>query len=101
MTSNDILSAYENLAGLTGQMALAARDNDLDSFCSLENQCAHQVSSLKSEATPALSGSARLRKIDLLKAILANDREIRAITDPWQTQLSSIMTGNVSVGATQ
>lgn len=93
MTSNQVLSMYENLAGLTGQMAAAARTSDWDSFSRLENQCALRTARLKDEPAPALSGTSRLRKIDLLKMILANDREIRTVTDPWAGQLADIMQG--------
>lgn len=91
MTSNEVLSMYENLAGLTGQMAIAAHADEWDNFSSLENKCARQTSCLKDEAVPALSGASRMRKIDLLKMILANDREIRTVTEPWSAQLAGIM----------
>jgi flagellar protein FliT len=32
---------------------------------------------------PALEGDARARKIALLKQIMANDRAIRDVTEPW------------------
>jgi flagellar protein FliT len=40
-----------------------------------------------STGVPALAGAQRLRKIDLLKQILANDREIRDATDPWMNNI--------------
>jgi hypothetical protein len=40
-----------------------------------------------STGVPALAGAQRLRKIDLLKQILANDREIRDATDPWMNHI--------------
>lgn len=91
MTSTDVLSIYEKLAGLTGRMADAARSDDWESFGRLENQCALQAECLGHESVPALSGDSRMRKVDLLKAILANDRAIREVTDPWQAQLAGIM----------
>jgi len=91
MTSNEVLSMYENLASLTGQMAMAARANDWDNFSGLENKCERQTSGLKNETVPALGGASRMRKIDLLKMILANDREIRTVTEPWSAQLAGIM----------
>jgi flagellar protein FliT len=82
MTSSEVLSMYENIAGLTNQMASAARMGDLDRLGQLEDQCATEARSA-STGVAALSGGQRLRKIDLLKQILANDREIRDLTDPW------------------
>ncbi len=82
MTSSEVLSMYENIAGLTNQMAAAARLGDMDSVSALESQCAAEARAT-STGVPPLSGGQRLRKIDLLKQILANDREIRDLTDPW------------------
>ncbi|MGK5077885.1 flagellar protein FliT [Janthinobacterium sp. HLX7-2] len=91
MTSNDVLSMYENIAGLTNNMVAAARTNDWNGLNTLENQCASAASAALPGSVPALAGAARLRKIDLLKQILANDREIRTITEPWMAQLASVM----------
>ncbi|WP_289888494.1 flagellar protein FliT [Janthinobacterium sp. SUN118] len=91
MTSNDVLSMYENIAGLTNQMVVAARSSDWDGLNTLENQCASAASTAMTGGVPALAGTSRMRKIDLLKQILANDREIRTITEPWMTQLASVM----------
>ncbi|HEV7814035.1 MAG TPA: flagellar protein FliT [Janthinobacterium sp.] len=91
MTSNEVLSMYENIAGLSNQMVRAARNSDWDGLSKLESQCAAEASGVSAEPVPALSGAPRLRKIDLLKQILANDREIRNVTEPWMTQLSSVM----------
>jgi flagellar protein FliT len=91
MTSNEVLSMYENIAGLTTQMVEAARASDWNGLNTLENQCAAEASSALVGTVPALSGAPRLRKIDLLKQIMANDREIRNVTEPWMTQLSHTM----------
>lgn len=93
MSSNDVLSMYENIAGLTSKMVLAARTSNWDSLEHLEKQCASEAVATLGGATPALSGAKRQRKIDLLKQILANDREIRHITEPWMTQLPGVMPG--------
>jgi flagellar protein FliT len=94
MISNDVLSMYENIAGMTNKMVVAARSSDWNDLDALENQCASAASATMAGKVPALAGASRLRKIDLLKQILANDREIRAITEPWMTQLSNAMPGS-------
>ncbi|NHZ82935.1 flagellar protein FliT [Massilia sp. CCM 8695] len=88
MTSNEVLSMYENIAGLTGKMAVAAKAGDWNGLATLETQCAQQASATKT-GVPALDGAPRMRKIDLLKQIMANDRAVREITEPWQ--LSDLM----------
>lgn len=85
MTSTDVLAMYENIAGLTHQMVAAARTSDWDGLDQLENHCAAASVGALIGKLPALSGAPRLRKIDLLKQILANDREIRNIAEPWIT----------------
>jgi flagellar protein FliT len=85
MNSTEVLSMYENIAGLSNQMAAAARANDWDSVNLLERQCAAEIRSTAT-GVPALSGAPRMRKIDLLKQILANDRAIRDVTEPWMNQ---------------
>jgi flagellar protein FliT len=90
MTSNEVLSMYENIAGLTSQMAMAARSSHWDGLSRLEGQCASAASSIAT-GVPALGGTQRMRKIDLLKQILANDREIRTVTEPWMAQLANVM----------
>jgi flagellar protein FliT len=86
MNASEVLSMYENIAGLTNQMAAAARMGDLDRLGKLEIECATEARAV-STGVAAVNGGQRLRKIDLLKQILANDREIRDLTDPWMNKL--------------
>lgn len=87
MTSTEVLSMYENIAGLSSKMVVAAQMSDWDGLNRMENQCAAEsVPALT--GLPALDGSARQRKIDLLKQILANDRAIRDVTEPWMGRLN-------------
>jgi flagellar protein FliT len=90
MTSNEVLTMYENIAGLTGRMANAAQAGDWKGLAKLETECASAASATAS-GVPALEGAARLRKIDLLKQILANDRAIGDVTEPWMGQLERVM----------
>ncbi|MDN2679589.1 flagellar protein FliT [Janthinobacterium sp. SUN033] len=79
---------------MTNKMVVAARSSDWNDLDALENQCASAASTVMTGKIPALAGASRLRKIDLLKQILANDREIRTITEPWMTQLPNAMQGS-------
>ena len=88
MTSNEVLSMYGNIAGLTAKMAGAAKTGDWNGLAAMENACAAQAAGVET-GVPALAGAARLRKIELIKQIMANDRAIREITEPWQ--LSDVM----------
>ena len=81
MDKQEILSVYERLAGLTGKMVEEAQAKNWQSFEQLESLCANEVDSVKKTSIPALEGKPRLRKVDLLKQILANDRAIRDATE--------------------
>jgi flagellar protein FliT len=93
MTSNEVLAMYENIAAISGRMAVAARDGDFDGLARLETQCALHASATKS-GVPALEGAQRLRKIDLLKQIMANDRAVRDVTEPWHGQIERAMSAH-------
>jgi flagellar protein FliT len=90
MTANDVLAMYENLNSLTGQMASAAQAGDWNGFDKLGAD-AKAEARVAAGGVPALDGAKRLRKIDLLKQLMANDRAIRDVTDPWMGQLDRAM----------
>ncbi|MCD2517699.1 flagellar protein FliT [Massilia sp. G4R7] len=86
MTSNDVLSMYEHLAGLSGQMKVAAETGNWNSFDKLNVQ-ASVAAGAAIGGVPALDGAKRQRKIDLIKQLMANDRAIRDVTEPWMGQV--------------
>jgi flagellar protein FliT len=90
MTSNEVLSMYENIACLTGKMALAAEAGDWHGLGQLETRCVIE-SAAAASGLPALEGSQRVRKVELLRQIMANDRAIRTVTEPWMAQLQRVM----------
>jgi flagellar protein FliT len=94
MSSEDVIRVYENVSTLTRQMLSAARSNDWDALHQLEQACADQVEVLRhGQPAPALPAELRARKVRLLQAILADDREIRNITEPSLHQLSRLLQG--------
>jgi flagellar protein FliT len=90
MTTNEVLAMYENIAAITGRMAIAARDGDWNGLAQLESQCALHSAAARA-GVPPLAGEQRKRKIDLLKQIMANDRVVRDVTEPWMGQLDRAM----------
>ena len=90
MTSNDVLSMYENLAGLTGQMKNAAQAGEWTAFDRLNVQASVAAGAALC-GVPVLDGAKRQRKIDLIKQLMANDRAIRDVTEPWMGQLDRAM----------
>ncbi|MDY0974962.1 flagellar protein FliT [Massilia sp. CFBP9012] len=86
MNANETLAMYENLAGLTRQMSEAAKAGDWNEFANLNVEAKVEARSAAA-GMPALEGAQRLRKIDLLKQLMANDRAIRDVTEPFDGQL--------------
>ena len=96
MNCVEVLDIYQQVASLTAQMLLAAQERDWELLAKLEDDCNSQVSQLKrhetsSDAGMTLSLELKQRKIDIIKQILADDRAIREITEPWMTELSKLM----------
>jgi flagellar protein FliT len=88
MNSQEVVSLYETIAALTEQMLTAARSANWMQLAALEKLCAGHIETIKqSEKEPAL-GAIRERKIEVIQKILADDREIRNITEPWMKKLS-------------
>ncbi|HEY8102494.1 MAG TPA: flagellar protein FliT [Burkholderiaceae bacterium] len=101
MTSAELISMYERIAKLTSEMVIAARTRNWDALSQLEDACADQSRLIEESPAPALTGAPRLRKVDLLKQIMANDRAIREITEPWMTQMANVMSGSPQHAAKQ
>lgn len=95
MTSHEILSVYQTMRQLSGQMLAAAINNDWDQLTVLEQRCAAQVNRLREQEPAApLEGAEREQKIDLIKQMLSDDRQIRDLTAPWMAQLSALINNN-------
>jgi flagellar protein FliT len=97
MTGQDIVSVYEAMVGITDQMLTAATANDWDRLAQLELQCAACVRQLKASGDgQPLAGQERVRKVDAIRKMLASDRKIRDLTQPWMARLSSMMNNNAT-----
>ncbi|MBC7572840.1 MAG: flagellar protein FliT [Herminiimonas sp.] len=92
MNSHEVIALYETVATITDQMLAAARQGDWEKVTLLEAKCASHVAILKRDEPPApLTGEIRVRKVQIIKQILAHDREIRTIAEPWMTKLSQLI----------
>ena len=72
MNSTEVLSLYESVSDLTGQMVAAARSRDWESLVELESSCARRIEALKAGEPPSLSGETRDRKVRIINTILAH-----------------------------
>lgn len=92
MNNHEVISLYETVAVITDQMLAAARQGDWDRLVELESRCASHVETLRASEPPVpLTGDSRVRKVQIIKKILADDREIRNLTEPWMVQLSRLI----------
>lgn len=95
MSNAQIITNYEALSALTGQMREAAVQGEWGKLVSIEQQCSQQVAAMRpADATATLDEPARQRKIQLIRKILADDAEIRNHTEVWMGQLQRIMQSN-------
>lgn len=92
MSSQDIITLYQAMSAITGEMLVAARAEDWELLAILESRCSAHVQTLKEkEPLQALSSLEREQKISIIQKILADDSEIRKLTESWMAQLSTLM----------
>jgi flagellar protein FliT len=97
--SDNILSYYAALECASAEMLQAARNGDWDSVCRLEGACAVVVARLRQIALQKpLREREQGTRLRILRAILANDAEIRRICEPLPAMLDprSFVVGDVS-----
>lgn len=88
---NSVIDNYQHLSDITAQMRAAAVQGEWDQLAELELQCSQYVESMKQQDLAPIDESVRLKKVALIKKILADDAEIRAQTEPWMAQLQRII----------
>ena len=92
MNSEQVISIYEAMSDITGQMLAAAQSRDWENLAELETHCAAHVAHLKQgEQAVALTGATRARKVEIIHQILAHDRAIRDLTTPWMAELANLI----------
>jgi len=89
---NPVIENYELLSSIMGEMRAAATQGEWDHLVELEKQCRQRVGAMKAQdaATP-IDESTRLRKVALIRKILADDKDIRDHTEPWMAQLQHLI----------
>jgi flagellar protein FliT len=93
MDNTQILATYRSISQLTGCMADAARGGDWDKLIDLEQRCGALVQTLKSAEPAALALDMQQQKVKLIRKILADDAEVRDLTEPWMGRLQALLGG--------
>lgn len=93
MTGQEIITVYETMSELTGQMLAAASAGDWDHLVVLERECATHLRTLQAanEAGETLAQPQRARKLLAIRKMLDDDRKIRDLTTPWMGRLSAMI----------
>ena len=91
MNNHEVIALYETVADITDQMLAAARSGDWEQLAVLETHCARHVEILKTDKPMPLTGDIRVRKVQIINKILADDREIRNIAEPWMAKLAQMI----------
>ena len=93
MRAADVLKHYEGIERESASMLAAAVAGDREALMAAERRCAALAGELKRSGEPTLDRAQQRRKMDLILAILSNDRDVRAITEPWMAELSRLIHG--------
>jgi flagellar protein FliT len=91
MHNNSTLNLYADMVEISNQMLVATKAKDWELLESLEAYCAHRIQILGTQDQAELTGAELNQKIDYIGKILATDREIRSLVEPWMARLSAMM----------
>jgi flagellar protein FliT len=98
-TPVDTLPIYENMAVISEQMLVAARNANWELLSVLENRSSQYLAQLNQHGVEGVveaqidntNDALRERKVAIIKKILADDRDIRNLTEPRLTELSDLI----------
>ncbi len=87
-----IVDRYQRMADASRRMLDAARQDDWDRVCDVEKECAGLVAELSTMGDLAPSDpTLRRQKVDLMKRVLADDAELRLLSQPWLRKLDALL----------
>ncbi|HEY4074609.1 MAG TPA: flagellar protein FliT [Herbaspirillum sp.] len=98
-TPVDTLPIYENMAVISEQMLVAARNANWELLSVLENRSSQYLAQLNQNNVEGAvetkidnaNDALRERKVAIIKKILADDRDIRNLIEPRLSELSNLI----------
>jgi flagellar protein FliT len=94
-TTQEYFAHYEAIAALSSKMLDAARDGKWGELRTLQGAYRELIEGLREvDSLSELDDTARARKFDLVRQILADDAAIRDLTAPSLARLSALFTVN-------
>ncbi|MBV6448039.1 flagellar protein FliT [Nitrosomonas sp.] len=95
MDSVQTLRTYDAILATTGKMLTAAQNNEWDQLILLEKECRQLTETLiQNDQEPILDKELLQKKVKIIHQILADDAQIRAITEPWMIKLQDMLNTN-------
>ena len=88
-----LLQHYEAIEQVSCRMLEAARAGDWQRVTELEDTCRLLISRLKQAATRPLSAEERKVKAGIMRRLLINDAQLRALAEPELDRLSRLVFG--------
>jgi flagellar protein FliT len=88
-----MIQHYESIAAASRRMLDAAREGDWDEVSLLEDRCRTLISRLKRAHVCGDQPMGQRQRLALMRAMLADDAEIRELSEPWLKQLQALLAG--------
>lgn len=95
MSAAQVITNYETLSNLTGEMHEAAGRGDWDALVAIEHQRSELIAAMKPlDAATTLDADARERKRALIELVLSRDGAIRTLVEAWMREHELSMQSN-------
>lgn len=92
MNNSQTLITYNAILTTTGKMLIAAQNCEWDQLTRLEKECRQLTELLiKNDPEPILDEELLQEKVKIIHQILADDAQIKAITEPWLRKLEDML----------
>lgn len=92
MNSTQTLMTYNAILATTGKMLIAAQNCEWDQLTKLEQECRQLTELLiENDPEPILDEELLQTKVKIIHQILADDAQIKAITEPWLKKLEDML----------
>ncbi len=91
--TQSMLAYYESIGHVSQLMLEAARHGDWETLVDAEQCCAALIKRLQDtgDASHGLDELEMLRKQEIIRQVLADDAQIRNLTQPWLRQLETYL----------
>ncbi|PKO25784.1 MAG: flagellar protein FliT [Betaproteobacteria bacterium HGW-Betaproteobacteria-8] len=89
---NTTLRLYAEVVSISEKMLAATQDEDWELLEKLEAACAAHMEDIRAtDKSVPLSKDELKQKIQYIEKILATDKQIRYLVEPWMARLSDLM----------